>query len=133
MLYIVYQVLQSKKLSNKALTRLVPSIVNDEVVQSIKQKDKPKEKENTIMLSNVIVDNPEDKSKDMAETDKIVEVKNELKATFCDPSHSHLLHSGANLSFYYELVALVRYLHPTVSLFAHNILQGLLLFSAFML
>lgn len=127
-LYVISQVLQSKKLANRALTRFAPNIMDCQMIESVQQEDKPKKQESTIVLSNVVVDNSEDKSKDIGKTDEVVEVKNEFQATSYDPFHRNPLHSGANLSFYSELVALVRHFHPSVSLFAHNILQGLLLY-----
>lgn len=131
-LYVISQVVQSKKLTIKALTGFAPNvksdenITNDQVDDSAQKKNKkPKKKESTIILSNVVVENPEDEIKGDVKLDEVVEVKTEFKATSYDPFERNPLRAGANLSFYSELAALVKHFHPSVSLFAHNIIQGL--------
>ena len=129
-LYVLSQVLHSKKLKNKILTKQKVAIktdneVNiDELVEEEAEIDEENsykniKDDNTIVLSNVISVPVENKTNDDS-----VEIKKEFKATCYDPMARNTLNSGANLTFYCELTALTKHFHPSVALFSKNLLEG---------
>ena len=137
-LYVVSQVLHSRKFANKILLRSNAVVKHDDTIdlndtinetvkkKEIRTKENNKETENTIVLSNVVTEditgtNSCDKSDEKPE---VVEIKSEFKATYYDPFTRNPLHSGANLIFYSELIALSTHYHPSVSLFANTIKEG---------
>ncbi|KAK0176043.1 hypothetical protein PV328_000220 [Microctonus aethiopoides] len=78
--------------------------------------------ENTIMLPNVIADDSAMSSND---TDKKDVIKlEEDNAAFYDPFYINPLRSGACKSSMVELTALADHVHPSVALFATNIIEG---------
>lgn len=118
-LYTISQVLKFKKFSNKILTKSVETLELKNHTETVKNVVKAKAKKDSIILSNVVVEEPKD--------DVIVEdtkIKTECKATSYDPFTRNPLHSGANLSFHCELEALDKHFHPTVSLYANTIING---------
>ncbi|XP_058793340.1 CCAAT/enhancer-binding protein zeta [Phymastichus coffea] len=137
-LYTISQVLRFKKISNKILVRCVGSEdkKNDyhnsakelDEDEELKEKTSRKRKvENSIILSNVIIDTIREENNlknDQVQTENIAEVKPEYKATCYNAFARNPLFAGANLSIYTELVALANHFHPSVALFASTILEG---------
>lgn len=130
-LYTLSQVLKSKKFSNKILTISAGAteVTNHaETHQNIntsdlKEEEKVKKTKDSIILSNVVLEKPEEETKDDVNVEG-AKIKTEFKALSYDPFSRNPLHSGANLSFYCELKALSKHFHPTTSLYANTIIQG---------
>lgn len=104
------------------------SITDTEDVSVIENSEN-KITKNTIMLSNVTVgaDTASETQSDVKkETDIKVEAQN-VKSY--DPFCRNPLYAGANKGFNTELEALSRHFHPSVALFANQIIQGKMSFS----
>ncbi|KAJ8687434.1 hypothetical protein QAD02_023228 [Eretmocerus hayati] len=128
-LYVISQVLHQKRSSKNILSHPLRTLKKDQDADSthkplksaVKRIDSGKSK-STIMLSNVVLeDTPESIEETKVEP---VEIKTEFQAKFYNPFERNPLRSGANLAFYSELEALSRHFHPSVSLFANNIIEG---------
>jgi len=129
MLYIVSKVLQGRKdlkhmllKSHKAI-----KIENDtcEVNDSLSDAEDVHviENENSIILSNVTIGTDiKTESDAKKESDVKVEVQ-DIKSY--DPFCRNPLYAGAVKGFNAELEALSRHFHPSVALFANQIIQGI--------
>lgn len=139
-LYIVSKILQGRKdLKHMLLESQRESTIkiendvceiNDSLsdVEEVCVIDKTKNEENSIMLSNITigVDNGSETKLDIKEeTDIKVDVQN-IKAY--DPFCRNPLYAGAIKGFNTELEALSRHFHPSVALFANQIIQGMINF-----
>ncbi|XP_072760876.1 CCAAT/enhancer-binding protein zeta [Anoplolepis gracilipes] len=132
-LYIVSKVLQGRQdLKHMLLKSQTVKIendvceINDDLsdVEEIGVIEKTKNEENSIMLSNITIgaDNTSETMPDIKEeTDIKVDVQN-VKAY--DPFCRNPLYAGAIKGFNTELEALSRHFHPSVALFANQIIQG---------
>ncbi|KAK0167415.1 hypothetical protein PV327_004816 [Microctonus hyperodae] len=137
-LYVISQVINSRKDLKQMLSR-PPVVVKtekevkdetlDESTTNENDKNEDDEddddieiEENTIMLPNVIADNSVVASD---ETDKKDVIKiEEDTADFYDPFYINPLRSGACKTSMVELTALSNHVHPSVALFATNIIEG---------
>lgn len=137
-LYVVSQVLQSRKdlqsmvqrgyksvkqeedLEKKKLSTFEGSEVNGGVEEDDEEEVKKTVEENSIMLSNVIVEPTTDCEKDVQE---IVKIEDD-PAVFYDPFCMNPLRSGAMKTPLAELEALSTHFHPSVALFASTLAQG---------
>lgn len=133
-LYIVSKVLQGRKdlkhmlLEPQRIIKIENDVceINDSLsdVEEVCVIDKTKNKENSIMLSNITIgaDNASETKSDIKEeTDIKVDMQN-LKAY--DPFCRNPLYAGTIKGFNTELEALSRHFHPSVALFANQIIQG---------
>lgn len=135
-LYIVSKVLQGRQDLRHALfeTPKTVKIETDEVCEinddsqsdveevCVVEKTKRNE-EDSIMLSNVTIGASEAKPEMKEETEDIkVDVQTINKAY--DPFCRNPLFAGAIQGFNTELAALAKHFHPSVALFANQIIQG---------
>lgn len=132
-LYIVSKILQRKDLKHLLLEPQKSIKTENDVcemndspsdVEEVCVIEKSKE-ENSIMLSNVTIDASETKPDIKEELDIKVDVQN-MKAY--DPFCRNPLYAGAITGFNTELEALSRHFHPSVALFANQIIQGVINF-----
>lgn len=132
-LYVVAQVLQSKKCANTILTRSEIGIkVETETIELDNEKSKapveeqkPSRIEDSIVLSNVRIE-PEEISevKEIKPTEVFIKSEFDKFKSMYDPYNRNPLRAGANASFYTELAALSLHFHPSVALFANCIING---------
>ncbi|KAL6437186.1 hypothetical protein ACFW04_005035 [Cataglyphis niger] len=133
-LYIVSKILQGRKDLKHMLFESQKAIkiendvcdINDSLsdVEEVCVIDKTRNEENSIMLSNITIgaDNTSETKLDIKEeTDIKVDVQN--TKTY-DPFCRNPLYAGAIKGFNTELEALSRHFHPSVALFANQIIQG---------
>ena len=135
-LYVISQVLKSRTDAKKIFTRLEPEIKEENTSQKEKEasdsdssedENENSEEDSNIVLSNVITDS----SKIVSKKKEAIEIKEEskIKEEFdpdkkYDPFCRNPLWSGAYNSFYYEFFVLINHFHPSVALFAKNIMEG---------
>ena len=138
-LYVVSQVLQGRKDMRQIITGGYSAVKreNDNELDESVQKSEPesddsdeeetatksKTEEDFILLSNLSVDpvtQPETSVDDIKEVIKI----EEDEAPFYDPFCLNPLRAGATKAPIAELEALAKHFHPSVTLFANNIVQG---------
>lgn len=129
-LYIVSKILQRKDLKHLLLEPQKSIKIENDIcemndslsdVEEVCVIEKSKKEENSIVLSNVTIDASEMKSDIKEESDIKVDVQN-VKAY--DPFCRNPLYAGAIVGFNTELKALSRHFHPSVALFANQIIQG---------
>ncbi|KMQ82811.1 ccaat enhancer-binding protein zeta [Lasius niger] len=101
--------------------------VNDSLsdVEEVCVIEETKDEENSIMLSNITIgaENASETKPDIKEeADVKVDMQN-IKAY--DPFCRNPLYAGAMKGFNAELEALSRHFHPSVALFANQIIQGM--------
>jgi len=136
MLYIVSKVLQGRKDLKHILLEPCKAIKveNDiyEVNDSLSDTEDVCviENENSIMLSNVMIGADSEKKSDVKkETEVKVEIQ-DIKSY--DPFCRNPLYAGATKGLNAEFEALSRHFHPSVSLFANQIIQGNKLYTNFL-
>lgn len=141
-LYVVSQVLKPRKDAKQILARFEHKVKietetvseekeesdSDEENERIEREKKRREDDSNIVLSNVTID---PSSKPVSKKVEVIEIKEEpkIKEEFnpdkeYDPFCRNPLGSGANNTFCYELFALSNHFHPSVALFAQNIMEG---------
>lgn len=131
-LYIISKVLQGRKdlkhmlLQPQSTVKIENDVcaINDSLsdVEEICVMEKSKDEENSIMLSNTTTGTAGTSEADVKEeADVKVDVQN-TKAY--DPFCRNPLYAGAIKGFNTELEALSRHFHPSVALFANQIIQG---------
>lgn len=144
-LYVVSKILQGRrdlrnilfkshkdiKIENVDCERIVESNICEVSDGSSDAEDvsvmKNKVAENTIMLSNVII-GADTVSETQSNVKKETDVKVELQTVKAyDPFCRNPLYAGATKEFNTELIALSRHFHPSVALFANQIIQGKIL------
>lgn len=128
MLYIVSKVLQGRKDLKHMLLEPCKAIKVENVVCEINdslsdtEDVRVMENENSIILSNIMVGaDSETKSDVKEEADVKIEMQ-DIKSY--DPFCRNPLYAGATKGLNAELEALSRHFHPSVSLFANQIIQG---------
>ena len=142
MLFVVSQVLKLRKDAKQILARFEPEVKietetideeneesdSDEENERSDKEIKRREEDRNIVLSNVTIGTS---AKFISKNEEVIEIKEEpkIKEEFntdkeYDPFCRNPLGSGANNTFFYELFALSNHFHPSVALFAKNIMEG---------
>lgn len=136
-LYVVSQILKTRKDARNIMACFGTEIQienntnekeeGESDSEDSEKADEKHEEDSNLILSNVTADTP----KVVSKNELVVEMKEEskIKDEFnpekeYDPFCRNPLGSGANNSYFHELFALVNHVHPSVSLFANNIMKG---------
>jgi len=144
-LYIVSKILQERRdlkhilLEQRIAIKIEKEIYEIEDNQSDTEEDihviekiKEEIEENRIVLSNVIIgtDSVASETKsDMKTNIKEIDIKTEIQDTKpYDPFSRNPLYAGATKGLNIELEALAKHFHPSVALFANQIIQGIINF-----
>jgi len=138
-LYIVSKILQERRDLKRMLLEQPITIKIEEEIHEIEdsqsdaedvhviEKIKDEIEENKIVLSNVIIgpDNVTSETK----PDVKIDIKTETQDTKpYDPFSRNPLYAGATKGLNIELEALAKHFHPSVALFANQIIQGIINF-----
>lgn len=100
--------------------------VDDSDTEDVRVMGKVKEKteENTIMLTNVAIgDTSQTKPDEVKEEENDVKTETQDSKVY-DPFGRNPLYAGAMREINIELEALAKHFHPSVALFANQIIQG---------